>query len=74
MNVQDKSPEAQAGNQAPSESLDKIEEVCPACGSALDLPEDLVLGEILYCDHCGVELEAVGLDPLRIDLFEEEEK
>jgi alpha-aminoadipate carrier protein LysW len=51
-----------------------IEEVCPACGTALDLPEDLVLGEILYCDHCGVELEAVGLEPLRIDLFEEEEK
>lgn len=47
---------------------------CPACGAALDLPEDPILGEVLWCDACGAELEVVALTPLRIHLFEEEEK
>lgn len=47
---------------------------CPACGAPLDLPEDPILGEVLWCDACGAELEVVALTPLRIHLFEEEEK
>jgi alpha-aminoadipate carrier protein LysW len=49
-------------------------EVCPACGARLETASDLELGEILWCEHCGAELEVVSTDPLRIDLFEEEEK
>lgn len=49
-------------------------EVCPACGAGVDLAGDLELGEILWCEHCGAELELVSTEPLRIDLFEEEEK
>ena len=48
--------------------------VCPACGSDVELAEDVVLGEVLFCEHCGVELELIGTDPARLELFEEEEK
>jgi alpha-aminoadipate carrier protein LysW len=47
---------------------------CPACGAAVDLPEDPVLGEVIWCDGCGAELEIMALEPLRVELFEEEEK
>jgi lysine biosynthesis protein LysW len=49
-------------------------ERCPACGKELLLEPDVVLGEVVWCDHCGVELEIVSLQPIRVDLFEEEEK
>jgi len=47
---------------------------CPACGGELSLPEEPILGEVIWCDACGAELEVVSLNPLRIALFEEEEK
>ena len=49
-------------------------EPCPACGADVDLPSDVELGEILHCAHCGAEVEVISRDPLRLDLFEEEEK
>ena len=30
---------------------------CPDCDSALDVPSDVVKGEILSCPGCGLELE-----------------
>lgn len=47
---------------------------CPACGADVELALDVVLGEIVWCDDCGAELEVVSLDPPRLVLFEEEEK
>ncbi len=47
---------------------------CPACGEDMGLPDDLVLGEVVWCYSCGVELEVVSLEPLHVALFEEEEK
>ncbi len=47
---------------------------CPACGLALPLPPDAVVGEILVCGYCGAELEIVGLAPVVLEFFEEEEK
>jgi alpha-aminoadipate carrier protein LysW len=49
-------------------------EFCPACGDRVRLDDDVVLGEILWCDNCGAELEVVSVEPMRIELFEEEEK
>jgi alpha-aminoadipate carrier protein LysW len=49
-------------------------EVCPACGDDMGLPDDIVLGEVVWCFSCGIELEVVSLEPVRIELFEEEEK
>jgi len=48
--------------------------VCPACGAPIGLPEDPILGEVMWCDACGAELEVMSLQPLRVELFEEEEK
>jgi alpha-aminoadipate carrier protein LysW len=47
---------------------------CPACGSLTGLSKDIVLGEVVWCDHCGAELEIISLEPLALELFEEEEK
>ncbi len=48
--------------------------ICPACGKDVELEQDIVVGEILYCEHCGVELELIAVDPPRLEVFEEEEK
>lgn len=36
---------------------------CPECGAEFDIPEDVMVGEIIICPECGVELEVVRLDP-----------
>ena len=30
---------------------------CPECGSPIDIPDDVMVGEILDCPDCGVEIE-----------------
>ena len=47
---------------------------CPECGVEIEVPEEVSLGEMVECAHCGAELEVIGLNPLTLDLFEEEEK
>ena len=39
---------------------------CPTCDAGLAVPADVMLGEILGCDDCGVELEITALDPLGV--------
>ena len=31
---------------------------CPECAANVSLPDDAVVGEIVQCAECGVELEA----------------
>ncbi len=40
---------------------------CVECGGEVGVPEDVMRGEILVCQDCGVELEVVELDPLTVD-------
>ena len=47
---------------------------CDACGAALELDFTPDAGEILDCENCGVELEVLSADPLKTQVFEEEEK
>ena len=47
---------------------------CPECGSAVQLPKDVVENEILECEVCGVELETVKLDPPTLELAPEEKE
>lgn len=47
---------------------------CIECGAKLDLDPDLEVGEILVCPDCGVELEVMDLDPIRLDLAPEVEE
>ena len=36
---------------------------CPVCAGSVDLPHDVMLGELLDCDECGSELEVAALTP-----------
>ncbi|MEM1566229.1 MAG: hypothetical protein QXG11_07385 [Candidatus Bathyarchaeia archaeon] len=31
--------------------------VCPECGAKIEVPNDVLKGEILTCPDCGLELE-----------------
>ena len=44
---------------------------CLECAAAIPLTAAPLLGEILLCDECGVELEITALDPLTIELAPE---
>ncbi len=39
---------------------------CPVCGADVELAGDAVVGELLSCDDCGVELEILNLNPAEI--------
>ena len=39
---------------------------CPLCEAAIDIPGDVLVGEILPCDDCGAELEVKSLEPLAL--------
>lgn len=39
---------------------------CPACDAPVQLPADVLEGEIVPCDDCGGELEVTSLDPLAL--------
>ncbi len=41
---------------------------CLECGATLNLATNLMLGEILPCPDCAVELEVISLDPVAVDL------
>lgn len=47
---------------------------CTECGGAVPVPVDATPGELIICDHCGVELEVLSMTPLELAIFEEEEK
>ena len=44
---------------------------CPECAGTVPVAEDAVTAEIFVCPDCGVELEVMNLDPLRIALAPE---
>ena len=47
---------------------------CIECDADLDLAPDLEVGEILVCPDCGVELEVMDLEPIKLDLAPEVEE
>jgi lysine biosynthesis protein LysW len=47
---------------------------CDECGEALAIPDDIEEGELVECPNCAMEFEVVSLDPLALELFEEDEK
>jgi alpha-aminoadipate carrier protein LysW len=46
---------------------------CPECDTTLALKE-VVQGEIVQCPDCGVDLEVVELNPLKVELAPMEEE
>jgi alpha-aminoadipate carrier protein LysW len=49
-------------------------EVCPECAAELEIPSNVMIGEILDCPECGAELEVMATNPMRLELAPEEEE
>lgn len=43
---------------------------CPDCDANLEVPQDVVVGEILSCPDCGLELEVKQVEGDRLELQE----
>src|SRR6266487_1462887 len=54
----------------------EVEEVptgtCPECDADVHVDTDADKGDIVSCDECGTDLEIVGLDPVELDIVEED--
>ena len=69
-------PKATTANSREDRHADKeteAMETCPECGAELDIPESVMIGEILNCADCGAELEVMAISPLCLSLAPEEE-
>ena len=40
---------------------------CPECDGIIELSDDLEAGEIVVCPDCGMELEVMSLDPVKLE-------
>jgi alpha-aminoadipate/glutamate carrier protein LysW len=45
---------------------------CPECEADVHVDTDVDKGEVVECEECGVQLEIVGLDPVELDIVEED--
>jgi alpha-aminoadipate carrier protein LysW len=45
---------------------------CPECEADVHVDTDVDKGEIVECEECGIQLEIVGLDPVELDVVEED--
>jgi alpha-aminoadipate carrier protein LysW len=46
---------------------------CPECDADVHVDTDADKGDILSCEECGTDLELVGLDPVELDIVEEDD-
>jgi alpha-aminoadipate/glutamate carrier protein LysW len=47
---------------------------CPECEAEIHVDPDVDKGDVLTCEECASELEVVGLDPVELDIVEEDEE
>lgn len=40
---------------------------CPECDADIEIADNVVMGEIVPCEECGVELEIMSVDPLELE-------
>ena len=45
---------------------------CPECDADVHVDTDADKGDSVSCDECGTELEIVGLDPVELDIVEDD--
>jgi alpha-aminoadipate carrier protein LysW len=45
---------------------------CPECDADVHVDTDADKGDLLSCEECGTGLEVVGLDPVELDIVEED--
>ena len=46
---------------------------CPECEADVHVDTDADKGDTVSCEECGTELEVVGLDPVELDIVEEDD-
>ena len=46
---------------------------CPECDADVHVDTDADKGDIVSCEECGTDLELVGLDPVELDIVEEDD-
>ena len=46
---------------------------CPECEADVHVDTDTDKGDTVACDECGTELEVVGLDPVELDIVEDDD-
>jgi alpha-aminoadipate carrier protein LysW len=45
---------------------------CPDCEADVHVDTDADKGDTVTCEECGTSLEVVGLDPVELDIVEED--
>lgn len=46
---------------------------CPDCEADVHVDTDSDKGDTVSCDECGTQLEIVGLDPVELDIVEDDD-
>ncbi|HYN86388.1 MAG TPA: hypothetical protein VER32_14155 [Pyrinomonadaceae bacterium] len=46
---------------------------CPECEAEVHVDTDADKGDAVTCDECGTQLEIVGLDPVELDIAEDDD-
>ena len=41
---------------------------CPDCNAKFDAPDDVMVGEIISCPDCGLDLEVIKVEDSNIEL------
>jgi len=42
--------------------------VCPDCNAEFNIPDDVMIGEIVSCPDCGLDLEVVKVEGSNVEL------
>ncbi|HEV3468309.1 MAG TPA: hypothetical protein VG148_03240 [Pyrinomonadaceae bacterium] len=45
---------------------------CPECEAEVHVDTDADKGDAVTCEECGTDLQIVGLDPVELDIVEDE--
>ncbi len=46
---------------------------CPECSENVFVDAESEQGDIITCEECGTELEIVGLDPIELDIYSDDD-
>ena len=47
---------------------------CPECEADVHVDTDADKGDVVSCEECGTDLEIVGLDPMELDIVEDDDE
>jgi alpha-aminoadipate carrier protein LysW len=50
------------------EEAENFKSICPECDGGLEIPEDVISGEIVSCPDCGMDYEVKVTDKGEIEL------